>query len=361
MSLAGAEQAAFWWSHAIERSVEQDGYLRRSPFTVGGPGDHKEWLHFVVHAGELDLLVNFSLVDDVRPGAPPGAEFPRLVVLTRTRGGWDGDIERFEPDEVEVVGGAVDMRYGANHVRFAEGAFQLRVALRRRPIELSLRLVPQVLPAHFNNIRLVMEDRPIHWIVLPRLAAHGSARVGDERFELQGAPAYHDHDWGHFQWGRDFAWEWGFSVPRDAGSPWTVVFTRMCDRARNRTFTQGLFLWKRESHHRIFRGREIDVAPRGFLRARSVFKLPAVMSLLAPGTDTDVPRSLEVLGEGQGDRLRLFFDCEDVAQVCIPNDSDDEGVTIINEVSGRLGLEGEVRGERVEMESWGMFEFVRGA
>ena len=82
----------------LTRAIEAGDYLRRSPFSLGGEGCHKEWLHFVIHTAELDLLVNFSLVDDVRPEAAPGTEFPRTVVLVRDAtqpdAGWDGDIYR---------------------------------------------------------------------------------------------------------------------------------------------------------------------------------------------------------------------------------------------------------------------------
>ena len=84
-------------------------YLRRSPFTAGGDGSHKEWLHFVVHAGDVEALINFSLVDDVRAGAARGAELARLVVLVKA-GAWSGDIELFDAADVQVAGGAIDMR-----------------------------------------------------------------------------------------------------------------------------------------------------------------------------------------------------------------------------------------------------------
>jgi len=358
---ASSDPASRWWARRVEESVHRDGYLRRSPFAVGGEGDHKEWLHFVVHTPDVDLLVNFSLVDDVRPEARPGAEVARIVVLTRTRGGsWDGAVERFAPREVSVRGGEVDLRFGANAVRFRDGAFELRVALRERPISIALRMKPLVMPAHFNNVRLEAADRPIHWILLPRLEAEGEACIAGETFRFRGAPAYHDHDWGHFHWGRDFAWEWGYSLPTESSNPWSLVFVRMSDRGRHRAYTQALFLWKGARHQRIFRDHELSIASQGFLRVPRVFKLPPVMSLLSPGSAADVPARLEVSAQGRSDEVSFVFESEDVGQVCIPDDVDDDGVTTINEVTGQLRLEGRVRGETVRIESWAMFEFVRG-
>ena len=42
-----------------------------------------------------------------------------------------------------------------------------------------------------------------------------------------------------------------------------------------------------------------------------------------------------------------------------PSESDPEGVTVLNEVSGRVELEGRVRGADVHMEGSGVFEIVR--
>jgi hypothetical protein len=348
----------------LTRAIEGGDYLRRSPFSVGGEGFHKEWLHFVVHTPELDVLVNFSLVDDIRPEAAPGAEFPRTVVLVRDAtqpdAGWDGDIELFEPEECHVVGGGIAARFGANSVRFADGEYEISIRMRRRPIALDVRLRPLTFPALSNSISLELDDRPINWMVLPRLAASGSARIGNAHHRFVEAPAYHDHNWGHFAWGRDFAWEWGFSLPARPEDPWTIVFVRLADRAHTRLYTQGLFLWRREAHWRIFRGDEMTVAPRGLLRVPRPYKLPAIMNVISAGTDTDVPARLEARAEADGDWAEMTFRAEDVAQVCIPNDTDDRAVTVINEVSGDLQLEGSVRGERVAMRGRAMFEFVRG-
>lgn len=343
----------------IARAVWRSDYIRRSPFNVGGAGAHKEWLHFVVHAGEVDLLVNFSLVDDTRPQAHAGTEYPRLVVLVRA-GSWDGDIELFEPEEAWVRGGGIEIRYGPSSVRFDGEHYHIRVRMRRRPIEIDLRLRPTSLPALSNNIRLELDDRPINWMVLPRLAASGSARIEGETYHFHEVPAYHDHNWGHFFWGRDFAWEWGFSLPETPGVPWSAVFVRLSDRGQTRALTQGLFLWKREGHRRIFRAHEMVIAPRGLLRPERIFKLPRIANLISPGSAADVPAELEARAEADGDWLQVRFVAEDLAQVCIPNDTDDAGMTVINEVTGALQLRGEVRGEGVELVGRGMFEFVRG-
>src|SRR4029078_10303778 len=126
-------------------------------------------------------------------------------------------------------------------------------------------------------------------MVLPRLVACGEIRVRGKSFQLDRAAAYHDHNWGHFSWGRDFAWEWGYALPEDLRAPWTVVYVRLSDRGRVRTYKQAVFLWRRTSVARVFRDTEVDVTLAGLLRPASVFKLPRIMNVLSPGTAVDVP------------------------------------------------------------------------
>lgn len=339
----------------IGDAVARADYLRRSSSRVGGPSGHKEWLHFCVYGPSIDVLVNFSVVDDARPDAAPGEEFARVVVLVR-EAGWDGDVERFEADEVRVRGGGIAMEFGPCSVRFEDGAYHIRVALTRRPITVRLRLVPRALPSLANNIQLDAGP-PINWLVLPRCAAWGEVVVDGRRHAFEGAPAYHDHNWGRFAWGRDFAWEWGFGLPHAPDNPWTMVFVRLSNRAHTRALMQAVFLWRGPHQQRVFRAADVEVWREGFLRPSRVFKVPRPMALVSPGTATDVPKRLRMRAAADGDAVDATFEADDLAQVIIPNDHD-AGVTIIHEVSGTVRVEGRVLGERVEMEGRAIFEFL---
>lgn len=339
----------------IDQTIRRADHLRRSPARVGGERGHKEWMHFCVYGPEVDVLVNFSLVDDVRPEAAPGDEFARVVVLVRD-GAWDGDVERFEADVVRAQGGGLSLRFGDNVMRYEDGAYTLAVTLTRRPITVRLRLTARCVPSLANNIQLD-PGPPIHWLVLPRCTADGEVVVAGRRHTFVDAPAYHDHNWGRFAWGRDFAWEWGFGLPPSQDNPWTLVFVRLSNRAHTRALMQAVFLWRGPWQQRVFRGGDVAVAREGFLRPARVFKVPRPMALLSPGTATDVPKRLVMRAAGDGDRVEVVFDADDLAQVIIPNDHD-PGVTIIHEVSGRVTVEGAVLGERVAMEGRAIFEFL---
>jgi hypothetical protein len=81
------------------------------------------------------------------------------------------------------------------------------------------------------------------------------------------------------------------------------------------------------------------------------------MALVASELTTDVPGLFEVNAARLGEWLRCRFTADDLAQIVVPNELD-LGVTIINEVSGILALQGEIKGEPVSMEGRGFFEFL---
>jgi hypothetical protein len=339
---------------AAARLLHENGYFRRSS-SAFRRGSHKEWLHFAVHVAGLDLLANFSVVDDIRPGAAQGAEIYRLTCLFREQV-WDGDIDQFAAHEVSLKSGQLDVRFGDNRVCLEGRELVLQAKLRRRALAIDLRLLPQIVPTPAYNLE-VEDCPPIHWLTVPRLLASGTVRVGDRTYQLHDAAAYHDHNWGHFRWGKNFAWEWGYGTPVEAHNPWTLVFVRLTDRRHVSDLMQAVFLWNGPRQARLFRDHQLRVRRSGVLRAPSVFKLPRVMGLVSPGSATGVPARLLVEAEAEGDWVRFEFGCEDVGQVIIPND-DDLGVTIINEVSGKLELTGMVRGEPLAIRCPSIFEFL---
>jgi hypothetical protein len=353
--MSAAEAQSERDARVIREALLRADYLRRSPFSVGGLGGHKEWLHFCVYGPRVDVLANFSLCDDVRAGAVPGTEFARVTVLVREET-WDGDVDLYANEEVIVHGGRIEAAFGPNEVTFRDGEYHLSVNLRERPISMDLRLRPVTIPSLANNIQLD-PGPPINWVVVPRLLATGVVTIAGRRHELCEAPAYHDHNWGHFAWGRDFAWEWGFGLPHGPEVPWSMVFVRLSDRAHTRALMQAVFLWRGMRQHRVFRAHDVEVRHEGYLRPERVLKLPRPMALIAPDVLPDVPRRLFMRAEGDGDRLECVFEARDGAQVILPNDQD-LGVTIINEVSGTVRVSGEVRGEAVTMEGRAIFEFL---
>ncbi|MDI1443539.1 hypothetical protein [Polyangium sp. 6x1] len=311
---------------------------------------HKEWLHFCVHGPGVDAIVNFSVT-----GSSEGAARAQVTALVREEQ-WDGDVEAYAEEDVVFRRDRLGATFGKNRLELSGERYEIAVTLAERPISMSLSLRPTTLPLSKRQFALGSAGS-LHWLLVPRLVAAGTIVVSGRTHRFEGAPAYHDHNWGRFAWGGDFAWEWGYGLPASAGAPWSVVFSRLADRGHHEMRTQALLLWRGAKLHRVLASRDIVVQQEGYLRPRRVLKVPRVMALLAPETATDVPRRIDIHAAAEGDELHLRFEAEEVAQIILPNDHD-LGITIINEIRGFLRLNGVVRGERVFMEGHAIFERV---
>ncbi|WP_437960344.1 hypothetical protein WME76_12330 [Sorangium sp. So ce119] len=339
----------------LAEAIEACDYLRRSPWRYGGERGHKEWLHFCIATEGLELLINLSVVDDLREMAPAGSELARLSVLVH-EDTWSGSVRLHPGSEVRVRGGAIDVAIGSTRVTFERGAYVLHIQAPEARVTADLRLDPVTFPSLVNNVR-GLDGRAINWAVVPRSRATGTVHVGERTYTLRDAPAYHDHNWGSFGWGNNFAWEWGYGLPSGAENPWTVVFARLNSRGNTAALMQLFFVWRDDRLLRTFRDHEITVRREGLLRPVRLLRLPSSMALVAPSIATDVPRRLVVRAASRGDALEAVFDTQDVAQVIIPNDADD-GVTVINEVAGTLTVQGTALGARVALQHRAVFEFL---
>ena len=341
----------------IARMLVQSDYFRRSPSRLGGPGEHKEWQHFILHTEDVHLLVNFSLVDDRYARDRRLGETARLIVLARAQE-WDGDVDRFDAGEVVVPSGRIEASFGESWMRFEDGRYQLQVALRERPIRAELEMVPTIVPTMSSNQPL-SRTRNISWLFVPRLVCRGTVTLGGRRLEIANAPGYHDHNWGHFRWDDDFSWEWGSALPLDPANPWSVVYMRMCDRGRALCRSQALYIGYGGEQLRFFRDQDLSVTLYHRLRQERCLQVPRVMAMLSPGTSRDLPESLEVVARSAEDTVTMRFRLEDVSQLVLPSETRLDGVTTINEVSGTVEMTGTVRGRKVEMNGPGVFEFIR--
>jgi len=318
-------------------------------------GGWKEWSHFVVVARELTVIVNLSVAEDLdRPGTLVG----RATVIVDD-GRSDGAVERFEEADLDLVDGRIDARFGPHRLAFRDGAWHLEVALGDRPVQLSLRCVPTAAPTATSRLPFTRPAR-VQWLVYPRLQVSGTVCIDGRVHTLDRAPGYHDHNWGTFCWGDDFAWEWGFAVPDDRDNPWSLVFSRVSDAGGLRTRSQGLFLWRGDRYHRLFLEDAVTYRPSGHLQLGDALRVPRVGALLRPGGACGLPEQLVVEARKGRDHLACDVALHDVVQVVIPSERDPLGTTAIHEVTGRFQVSGTVLGEPVALAGTAVLEFVRG-
>jgi hypothetical protein len=343
-------------ARAIARSLASNGYLRRSTLGVGGAGSiartgRREWLHFCAGTADLDLIVNLSAVDDLRPAG--GGERVRLTVLVRTGDHWDGDVDEIDAD---LAGGRLEARFPGGEIALRGGALRIAAVLRARPIAFDLAITPRAFPSLASNVALGA-GQAIHWLVVPRAIADGWIRVADDVHTVTAAPAYHDHNWGDFTH-QDFVWQWGHAVPDDPRDPFSVVLTRLLDRTQSVSYLQALLLWHGPRQHRVFRGPELTVEPIGWLRPQRCLTVPRIGGLLAGGAATEVPARLYLHASGDGDEIHGELVAHHVARIAVPSDHD-LGTTLIHEVVGRLRLSGVIRGGPVAIDARAVFELLR--
>jgi hypothetical protein len=339
----------------LRRTISITDHFRYPGVEDPHPDWFKEWHHFAIVASDIEVILNFNVSYDTRLTVPPGTALGRLILLVHDANGWDGDIDTFYSRELEVTTGQLDLQMGHNTAFFRDDGFHLSVALENRPITLKLHLMPLTYP--LLRRRTQVGEGSISWLTIPRLVANGEATVGRNVYRITNASAYHDHNWGHWLWGHDFSWHWGYALPENADQPWSLIFDNLMNSARNQRLELRLAVWKDAILQRLFLHGEIEIRHQQFYQSRNIQKFPRIMTLVAPQSTTDVPRVLHIRAKSKDDYMNCTFESQDVAQIVIPNETD-LGVTIINEVSGTLITEGRIKGETVFMTGGGFFEFL---
>ena len=323
--------------------------LGRSPRGAG----FKEWLYFGIGAGPLELVVCFATSDG--PPDKPVPRIARMLIFVRDARGFRGFVERSSPSHGRLPGGQVGAFVNRNCVRREGAELELTLDPERAPVRAELTLALTSLPAPLHQV-----PRPgapaMNWLVVPRLTATGWIELEGVRHSVKEAPAYHDHNWGTFDFGHDFTWEWGYGF-FEADARWSFVLVRFADAARSRALEQALFLWRDGRPARSLTGAELAVCREGLLRPKKLSKVPGSLRLLAPGTACDIPARYAVSAALGDDRLQLEFIPEDALQLLIPCEAD-ERVTRIHEVTGQVTLSGSVEGRRIHQGGRGVFEFL---
>jgi hypothetical protein len=279
------------------------------------------------------------------------------VIALANAPNWTGVVDTLDQTQVRVTAGRVDATFGTSAMGWSRGHLWLR--LRHERVEADLALRPLLLPTVTSSVSFG-RDHAMHWVVIPRLEASGTATLDGRTTTFERALAYHDHNWGHFHWGSDLTWEWGYVNPEDASCPYSLVFVRVSDGGSHQTLSQGLLVWRGDVAIRTFQNRELDLALIGHRSATRPFTLPPIGALLLPGTSAGVPARLEIEARGGGDSLRMTFAPQAHARIAIPSDTHDFKLVQLNETMGPVAVEGQVGGNALRFQGKGVVEFVRG-
>lgn len=312
---------------------------------------YKDWFHlniFLPETGRV-VLINLSL------HGPPWDKRARVVgtALASTPGGdWIGGIEITSFAESKVEPQAVFLNTVSMAVSRDGERLHAKVQRPSDGIELDIVACPQ-LPVAGLDLSAKFGSGWIGWSAVPVLSVSGSLRLEGEDIPLNGARAYHDHNWGRWFWGEDVAWEWGAFV---LGEGITVVVARGTDKQHYIRQAPHVFLIQDQRTFGFDPAQitlTLDVEPTRIQR-----RLPGALAAIHPDRRTlDLPRRVTLVGESARARFELVFDADTAAQLLLA-DPMRPGFGFINEVAGTCRLSAVLDQKQLRTKGIGIFEYV---
>jgi hypothetical protein len=256
-------------------------------------------------------------------------------------------------DEAQVGVTSISLEHLAIGVNHSAGLVLAAGSLATDGLEFNLTATAET-AAMDVDLRIPLERGWISWYVVPRLALSGEMVVAGERWSLETASAYHDHNWGRWNWGSDFGWEWGaFLAPRNGP---TVVLTRLTDRAHRPNENARLDVRLAGRSH-TFAGSTLSVDLLGDLNVR-LRRLPGVLAALHGDRERPrLPERVHIRAGDDAEGVDLEFVADGAAQL-IAADPVTRGYGFIHEISGRFTCTGEIEGSTFSAQGLGIFEYV---
>ncbi|MDX1579030.1 MAG: hypothetical protein R3266_11115, partial [Gemmatimonadota bacterium] len=187
-----------------------DGF-HAPPASVRGDSTWAEWHYFNILLPDGWLYLTYMIAGDVPEGRWGGR-----MLGTRVLG--DGELvyeATYEPGDVDFAPGRADLRIGPSSVRIdPDGVYRVQAEIPpadggadgARALVVDLAIAAPV-RKYLPPVDLGGSDFASGYVV-PLLDARASGRVcrGTGCRTIEGARAYHDHNWGVW---RDVTWEWG--------------------------------------------------------------------------------------------------------------------------------------------------------
>jgi hypothetical protein len=329
----------------LTRALE-DADVWRGPLAPALPSSgFKEWQHFLLFGPGWVLVFNLNL---------DGTQRGRVISLLHHET-WHGDVSACRAPNLHP--GRLDATFGDAGMRFRGGRYE--IWRDKGDLKFEASLTPVAAPSLSHGIRLG-KGSDLSWCLVPRLLATGWLEHGERRYPFADCLAYHDHNWGHFGWGGDFSWDWACVVPDDAACPWTVVLSRMNDRARHRTTATSVFVLKDGAHLRYFRDAEAQLEMTGNLGRAPELRVPPAAGFLVPDCDHDVPKWTKFRAARGDDYVTGTLESMSRSQVLVPSDGEPFTIARLNEAHARAAIEGRCAGLDISLEGPALLEVLRG-
>jgi hypothetical protein len=299
-----------------------------------------EWHYFNVTASPREWWYVTYLVG----GAVPTGRWAGRVLVTHRRP--DGRYDRFAADapstRVELDTARADLAIGASSVRQRDGVYRLvaRASGRAGALRLHLEVRPEA-NRYFPPVEL-RDDDFVSGYVVPGLSAiaRGTICIGGHCDRLEGARAYHDHNWGVW---RDVTWEWGSA----RGASLSLLYGGVYGPARRQpgagAVTSPFFL-----------GLVDSLGVRQVLQFDHLAYVGAIAAEGARGAEA--PARFSLLATRGADSVRLAVDVE---HAIATDRSASAFRRVFFQMRGRFRLSGRIAGAEVSDTGRGFFETYR--
>lgn len=327
-------------------------HLRPPPPFDPWAAAYKDWLHLNVldHASGNVGLINVSLHG--APDDPRSRAIGTALVHVPGRG-WIGNLEIRTLNDAAIGRASICLEHVALTIDHSSGAVMASVQAGENG--LSARLTARAATSPI----IVEEQIPfghgwISWFAIPRLTLSGEWTVGGERFDLQAASAYHDHNWGRWHWGDDLGWEWGcFLTPMPGVA---FVISRTTDRAHRRLGHPSLAIHAGDKR-RTFARPAIELSYSAELATISRRLPGALAALHQDRARLRLPQRLLLRADDGTDQVTVEFTARAAAQL-IAGDPAVRGYGFIHEIAGEFICDGKLGDLEINGKGLGVLEYV---
>jgi hypothetical protein len=313
---------------------------------------YKDWLHLNLFHPPSGLVGLVNVAVHGEPGDPRSRAVGTALVHVPGVG-WTGNIEAAGRDDAAVSEHAVGLRGVALGIDPGAGRVLASARLPRDGLELDVtaRVAGRAVSAWW---RMPLGQGWISWFAVAQLTVAGTATVHDRTFSLDGADAYHDHQWGRWRWGDDLGWKWGcFMAP--GGDPVFVVI-RTSDRAHGPRDRPTLIVHT-GGRRRVFSGGSVRIAVAGALDPPRRRVPGALAALHTDRAQPRLPAVVRVDADDGADHVSLEFHARAAVQV-ITAELTESGFGFIHEMPGSFESSGHVNGADLRTAGLGVFEHV---
>jgi len=311
----------------------------------GNHGSHyKEWMHFCVFSKDVNVLVNFSVVQE------RGRLKPRLTLLIERQELWLGDINPADDAIIKPT----QVQFSANNcsLSFENGAFHIFGTIPEKKVTARFRLRPLVPPVQTPSINA--GNGNLKWLCVPRCAAEGYVSIDNIIHHFDGAPGYHDHNWGNFEWSGNFSWRWGYFT---FGHNLSVIVSRVLDEHGHQVISDS-FIVSQDGNLNDFRGHKVTHLQRGLFQKSGSLTVPPITALAIKPNNVSIAREYEVIAADQENRLTLTYSPSSLATIGMPSGERGTHISTISELGCSASLTGTLRGININCTGTGILEIT---